>query len=343
MTGPSPLRHRPGLFMPGECRHLIDRGALVAISSSAGKDSQAMTILLSRVVPPEQLLVVHAPLGEVERPETVAHVRNTIPPGVPLVFARVASGKTLLEHIEERVRFPDSRRRYCTAGTKRGPIERELRRYMRDHPRFEGRIVSALGLRRDESRDRAKRIPWKRSERNSRAGREWFDWLPIFHLTETQVFRVIAEAGQAPHWAYGAGMSRVSCSFCILASRAACRARRPRRYGRDCGKGEAEAGDPPRLPLRGERQVADVPQVAGAVDPPAHRFAQRAARVPVLGNPLRAPDLHGDPARRLLGPVPVERNEKLPVPIPRPMGGAGPPSILHSSPARAVRRGQSGP
>ena len=235
MTGPSPLRHRPGLFMPGECRHLIDRGALVAISSSAGKDSQAMTILLSRVVPPEQLLVVHAPLGEVEWPETVAHLRNTIPPGVPLIFARVTSGKTLLEQIEERGRFPDSRRRYCTAGTKRGPIERELRRYLRDHPRFEGRIVSALGLRRDESRDRAKRIPWKRSERNSRAGREWFDWLPIFHLAETQVFRVIREAGQAPHWAYGAGMSRVSCSFCILASRADLRRAaelRPRLYAK---------------------------------------------------------------------------------------------------------------
>ena len=200
MTGPSPLPHRPRLFMPSDCRDLIDRGALVAISSSGGKDSQAMTILLSRVVPPEQLLVVYAPLGEVEWPETVAHVRNTIPPGVPLIFARVASGKTLLEHIEERGRFPDSRRRYCTAGTKRGPIERELRRYLKDQPRFEGRIVSALGLRRDESRDRAKRIPWKRSERNSRAGREWFDWLPIFHLTETQVFRVIREAGQAPHW-----------------------------------------------------------------------------------------------------------------------------------------------
>ena len=34
------------------------------------------------------------------------------------------------------------------------------------------------------------------------------------------MFRIIAEAGQSPHWAYAAGMSRVSCSFCILASRA---------------------------------------------------------------------------------------------------------------------------
>ena len=34
------------------------------------------------------------------------------------------------------------------------------------------------------------------------------------------MFRVIRHAGQSPHWAYAAGMSRLSCSFCILASRA---------------------------------------------------------------------------------------------------------------------------
>ena len=52
------------------------------------------------------------------------------------------------------------------------------------------------------------------------AGRDVFDWLPVFHLSTQQVFRVIRDAGQAPHWAYAAGMSRLSCSFCILASRA---------------------------------------------------------------------------------------------------------------------------
>ena len=102
---------------------------------------------------------------------------------------------------------------------ERGPIERELRRYLKAHPRFEGRLVSAMGLRRDESADRAKRIPWKRSDRNSRAGREWFDWLPIFDLTADDVFRVIREAGQSPHWVYAQGMSRCSCSLCIFASR----------------------------------------------------------------------------------------------------------------------------
>ena len=47
--------------IPRECRRMIRRGALVAINASGGKDSQAMKILLARIVPRDQLLVVHAP------------------------------------------------------------------------------------------------------------------------------------------------------------------------------------------------------------------------------------------------------------------------------------------
>ena len=208
------------LPIPTECRELIDRGALVALSHSGGKDSQAMTILLSQVVPCAQLLVVHAPLGEVEWPGCIELIEDTLPAGVPLIMARTASGKTLLERIEERGRFPSASVRYCTSDTKRGPIERELRRYLNAHPRFDGRVVSAMGMRAAESPARAKLVPWKHNPRNSKAGREWFDWLPIHALGTADVFRIIHEAGQSPHWAYTAGMSRVSCSFCILASRA---------------------------------------------------------------------------------------------------------------------------
>ena len=207
------------LPVPPECRETIRAGALVAINHSGGKDSQAMTILLSRLVPRDQLIVVHAPLGEVEWPGTVLHIENTIPPGVPLIMAPVTSGKTLLEQVEERGMWPSSSARWCTSGAKRGPIERELRRYLKAHPRFEGRLVNALGLRRDESRDRARRIPWRRNERMSVAGREVFDWLPVFELTTENVFRVIAEAGQSPHPVYSFGLTRCSCSFCIFASR----------------------------------------------------------------------------------------------------------------------------
>ena len=104
-----------------------------------------MTILLSQVVPRDQLVAVHAPLGEVEWPGTVEHIKATIPPGVPLILAPVASGKTLLERVEERGMWPSPAARYCTAEHKRGPIERELRRHLKAHPHFGGLIVNAMG------------------------------------------------------------------------------------------------------------------------------------------------------------------------------------------------------
>ena len=51
-----------------------------------------MGILLARIVPRDQLVAVHAPLGEVEWPGTVEHIESTIPPGLPLIMAETASG-----------------------------------------------------------------------------------------------------------------------------------------------------------------------------------------------------------------------------------------------------------
>ena len=87
--------------IPRECRQLVRRGALVAINSSGGKDSQAMTILLSRIVPRDQLIVVHAPLGEVEWPGTIEHIERTM----EIVSWRArafAPGAHVLDRILER-------------------------------------------------------------------------------------------------------------------------------------------------------------------------------------------------------------------------------------------------
>ena len=259
------VRRRPDIAVPAECRQAIRRGALVALNHSGGKDSQCMTMLLTRIVPREQLLVVHAPLGEVEWPSTIEHIERTIPPGVPFILAPTASGKTLLERIEERRRWPSAHARYCTSDTKRTPIERELRRYLKARPRFAGLVVNAMGMRASESPARSKLAPFRRNDRNSRAGRAWFDWLPIHDLETEEVFGVIRAAGQAPHWAYAAGMSRVSCSFCILASRADLRRAaelRPDLY-RKCVDLERRIGhtlSPTRIPL---------PQLTGVPVEPA--------------------------------------------------------------------------
>ena len=165
MSGRPPRLRRPvpEISIPPACREMIERGALVALNVSGGKDSQAMGLLLARIVPHDQMVAVHAPLGELEWPGTIEHIENTIPPGVPLIFAPIASGKSLLEHIEDRGKFPGVRQRFCTSEHKTGPIERELRRYLKAHPGFNGRIVNCLGIRRDESVTRARRIPWKRT------------------------------------------------------------------------------------------------------------------------------------------------------------------------------------
>ena len=219
-TPDTPLDHLLTVPSRASAQPLIRAGALVAVSHSGGKDSQAMTILLAKIVPASQLAFFHAPLGEAEWPGTIPHIRATLPPGAPLILAPVASGETLLQRIERRGRFPDRRRRFCTSDFKRTPIEREIRRHLKANPQFHGRVISAMGMRRDESPERARKTPWVRNHRNSVAGRDWYDWLPIFDLDEDRVFATIAAAEQTPHPVYGLGLTRCSCSFCILGSRA---------------------------------------------------------------------------------------------------------------------------
>jgi 3'-phosphoadenosine 5'-phosphosulfate sulfotransferase (PAPS reductase)/FAD synthetase len=75
-----------------------------------------------------------------------------------------------------------------------------------------------MGMRAEESSGRAKLTPFKLSTRNRKAGREWYDWLPIHDMLEPEVFATIAAAGQQPHPVYALGMRRFSCVFCIMAS-----------------------------------------------------------------------------------------------------------------------------
>lgn len=205
------------MFINSEIQNLIDTGALFVINHSGGKDSQAMTIELSNVIPRAQLLVIHADLPEVDWPSIREHIVATID-GIELIVCR--SAKTFFEMVEHRGMFPSPTLRQCTSDLKRNPIEREIRRYLVRHPEFRGRVVSCMGIRADESAARAKAIVFKRNAKNSKAGRDWYDWLPIHDMRTREVFATIERAGQQPHPAYAAGMTRLSCCFCIMASRA---------------------------------------------------------------------------------------------------------------------------
>lgn len=213
------MSHQLDLFSapaaPAKIAELIARGALFVVNHSGGKDSQAMFAYLRGLVPASQLVVVHAELPEVDWDGVVDHIKANIG-DVPLHLCR--SRRTLLEMVEERGMFPSPSLRQCTSDLKRGPIERTIRGILK--ARGLSLIVNCMGMRAEESSSRSKLEAFKFSERNSKAGREWYDWLPIHDWKVERVWAEIAAAGQEGHWAYKAGMSRLSCCFCIMASKA---------------------------------------------------------------------------------------------------------------------------
>ncbi len=205
--------------------HLIAQRALFVISHSGGKDSQAMMIRLLRIVPRDQLVVIHADLGDVEwegaRELAEDQARAA---GVPFIVARAV--KTFFEMVEHRFRtrpgpnspcWPSAENRQCTSDLKRGPIEREARRYAKAHG-F-STVVSCMGMRAEESSARAKRPVFAVNRRNTINDRAWFEWLPIHDLSTRQVFDTIHDDGQWAHDAYYEDDNdRLSCVFCIFGS-----------------------------------------------------------------------------------------------------------------------------
>lgn len=203
------------MSIPAKVRALIEMGAMFVVNHSGGKDSQAMFHFIHQHVPAAQIVVVHAILPKVEWEGVEEHVRATTL-GFPVHTCQ--SRRDLLQMIRERGMFPSPSQRQCTSDLKRGPIEKTIRAISK--ATGNKLIVNCMGMRAQESSNRAKLETFKLSARNSKAGRIWYEWLPIHEWLIEEVFSMIAAVGQQPHWAYAAGMTRLSCCFCIMASKA---------------------------------------------------------------------------------------------------------------------------
>lgn len=159
---------------------------------------------------------------------TAHHKQNQ----VSRVFTQLTNEQTgaarsgdLLEQIEQRGMFPDPRRRYCTSDQKRAPVHRlftALADEARDSDRRRVRILNCMGMRADESPARAKKCPLA-PNKASNGRRQVDDWLPLHRWTLDEIWRHIDTAGLRPlvHYAYTLGMPRLSCCFCIFATRPA--------------------------------------------------------------------------------------------------------------------------
>lgn len=222
-----------------EIQNLVARGAIFYVSHSGGKDSQAMYHAVAKIVPHDQIRVIHADLGDIEHANVKDHIKATINHDLMIALAYNKAGEKvdLFDMIRARrvsldtptAKYPDARydapafpssaSRYCTSDLKTGPIWREIRRDGHEL------VVNCVGIRGQESKSRGKKVAAKgtlninkKNTVNKKVDREAYDWWPIAEWSIDQVWNEIKEAGQEPHEAYANGNERLSCMFCIFGS-----------------------------------------------------------------------------------------------------------------------------
>jgi 3'-phosphoadenosine 5'-phosphosulfate sulfotransferase (PAPS reductase)/FAD synthetase len=183
-------------------------------------------------------IVVHCDLDEEEWPGTrelaaehAAHYGLRF----EVVKRTGGQGRSLLQEIEHRGKWPSSVTRYCTSYYKREPalklltqLTRELLaarshgvrtvRTGRSHGANPVRILNCYGFRAEESPRRRKLPAFQVNRRaTARTVRLVEDWLPIQDWTTDEVWARNRQAGTRHHYAYDLGMKRLSCRFCIFA------------------------------------------------------------------------------------------------------------------------------
>lgn len=126
--------------------------------------------------------------------------------------------------VHERRNWPSSSARWCTSDQKTAQgmkLVTELVTELRDQLGITDRpihVLYALGIRGEESDRRADMPVLAVDTSHSSSKRTIHRWHPIRDWTVKQVWDQIKESGLRPHAAYSWGMTRLSCSFCVLAS-----------------------------------------------------------------------------------------------------------------------------
>ena len=251
---------------------------VVLVNSSGGKDSQAMLdkvcTLASTVGVLHRITVLHCALGHVEWPGTSELARKQAEHYGVRYEQRQREQGLLLDQVRHRGRWPSSSARYCTSDQKRGPARKLITQLVAELGDLHrpARVLNCMGLRAEESRARLKKVPLSRDEAASSGRRTVDTWLPIHDWTESQVWQRIHASGVPYHPAYDEGMSRLSCSLCVLASRAdLVRAAQLRpNLAAEYAALEAEIGHR----FRNDMSMADIIAAAEASNRPAAPCAQ---------------------------------------------------------------------
>lgn len=246
------------LLVPIHVLKAIEKGAVLALSLSGGKDGQAMARAvvhwLRKNGHNNKVIAVHADLGKVEWKESLPQCRKICAElGIELFVVERKGG--LLKRWRDRMMkllgsgkpfWSSAKQRYCTSDMKRGPINKLLRKY--------SLVISAEGIRSQESKKRkGKPVCELRKAITSKAYKGLDDvhsplfgnkrlaitwnaikdwtiddvWASYGHtqaeLNERRKLYKAGRIGEALkgwsfHPAYVYGNERVSCVLCILGS-----------------------------------------------------------------------------------------------------------------------------
>lgn len=115
------------------------------------------------------------------------------------------TGNPFLDLCISKGRFPSRMAQFCTGELKEIPITTTVvGRMLEDGP-----VLQWLGIRADESRNRAKQPLWNRHDCGS------YVWRPIFSWTVEDVWAMHRRHALLPNPLYAMGMGRVGCMPCI--------------------------------------------------------------------------------------------------------------------------------
>ena len=118
--------------------------------------------------------------------------------------------------------WPDSGARFCTSEHKRADIRKLMTALAAEHGAQNpgggpARILNTMGLRAQESAERANKLLFEHDKDASSGKRKVDTYLPISGWSEEEVWDRIKESGVPHHVAYELGMRRLSCVFCVFA------------------------------------------------------------------------------------------------------------------------------
>lgn len=179
-------------------------GSRRILALSGGKDSAAAALAL-RENDVEAHHYVFADTGWEAR-ETYAHL-DTMERVLGITIDRVGVDGGMVAVSREKAGFPSGAAKWCTERLKLDVIRAYHERIA---TAYDTDTINIIGVRAEESDDRAKAAPWEFSK-------EWdgYVWRPILHATIEDVLLIHHRHGLPLNPLYHLGMERVGCWPCI--------------------------------------------------------------------------------------------------------------------------------